>query len=221
VKWSDAIDDPLFVETGLLTWGEAGPEMSDIKVRRSNGAIEGDWQLHPPTRSWVESNYVCRSKSSGRWSIQAIQKYTEVTRGLLVEDLKLTLPEAKWGLVDAFLARLEAGFYKAEHEAFQEAVAAAATAAATTAAQVAKEPSVSDDIARLLDAHGQQRVPAALAARAELQEAETAWGQLCADSLGDIHARSPEQQDIRKRQETEAFKRLERARNVANAPMFS
>jgi len=65
--------------------------------------------------------------------VQVIQKYSEITRGLLVEDLKLTVPESKWGLVDAFLARLEAGFYTAELTAFQEAVATSAAAATATA----------------------------------------------------------------------------------------
>lgn len=216
VRWRDGIQDPVFVEGGLLTWAGVEPQMNDLKVRRSSGAIEGGWELHPPTRSWIESNYVTRSKTTGRWSVQVIQKYSEVTRGLLVEDLKLTVPEAKWGLVDAFLARLEAGFYKAEHAAFQEAVAASAAAAAA-AATAAGAVSVKDDVRRLMAANGQQRAEAIVAAKAEHALAKQAYHSLCmADgTLGDRLALSPEAAAAADAARLEAYRRMEHAGDVA------
>lgn len=209
VRWTCAVNDPLFVEGGLLTWAGPKPQMNDIKVRRSSGAVEGGWELHPPTRSWIESNYVTRSKTTGRWSVQVIQKYSEITRGLLVEDLKLTVPEAKWGLVDAFLARLEAGFYTAEHMAFKEAVAAA------KAQPVKPVSAAAQEIGRLLETHD-SRAAACAAALAELAAAKAAFGALCGGAMGDYLARSAEEQEAEARQLSEANKRLELAKDVAS-----
>ena len=110
VRWQDAINDPLFtVAKDLIE--------SYILVRRSNGALEDDWMLMKPSLFNMAS--VKRSRSCGKWYMTAIQDYTDSERAILVEDLKLSLPEANHGLVDAFIQRLDSGFYINE-SAFQE-----------------------------------------------------------------------------------------------------
>lgn len=105
VMWSDATKDPMFKELGLIQY--------PILVRRSSGAIEGDWMLMKP--SLCNMAHLKRSRACGKWYMMAIQDYTDSERPILVEDLKLSLiDERQHGLVDAFIARLEAGFYKTD-----------------------------------------------------------------------------------------------------------
>ena len=110
VQWFDAINEPMFTEGGILAGNE-------VKFRRGTGVIEDDWQI-----SGSKANFLKRSNDSGQWTIQVTQKYTGLTRSMAIDDLKLTLPEDKWELVDAFIRRLEAGFYKAEYDSFTKAI---------------------------------------------------------------------------------------------------
>ena len=113
VRWRDAIKDPLFTQAEDLLF-------SNILVRRTNGAIEGDWTLCKPWVALGEPMAVKRSERSGEWSMTAIQDVTESMRGILVKDLKLSLIEEEHYLVDAFIGRLDAGFYKEDAEADAE-----------------------------------------------------------------------------------------------------
>lgn len=50
------------------------------------------------------------------WTIVVVNKMAHLTKRIPVSDLKLCIPDG--ALVDAFIARLDEGFYKAEYEAF-------------------------------------------------------------------------------------------------------
>jgi hypothetical protein len=107
VAWEDATADPLFVTGELLD--------RDILVRRSSGAIETKgWRLCTP--SFDDPAFV--NKDEKGWWMYAQNTDTHVGRGVLIEDLKLSLPEGKWDLVDAFVSRLNKGFYKADSDAY-------------------------------------------------------------------------------------------------------
>jgi len=110
VAWKDATADPLFVAGGLLD--------CDISVRRSSGAIETKgWRLSKP--SFDDPAFV--NKDEKGWWMYALNTDTQVGRGVRIEDLKLSLSEDKWGLVDAFISRLNNGFYTAEFDAYEQA----------------------------------------------------------------------------------------------------
>lgn len=113
VRWRDAIKDPLFTEAEDLLF-------SNILVRRTNGTVESNWTLCKPWVGLGEPVSVKRSERSGKWSMMAIQDDTESLRDILVEDLKLSLMEEEHWLVDAFIERLEAGFYCTEAAAAAE-----------------------------------------------------------------------------------------------------
>lgn len=126
VRFDEATEDQLFVLGTLLT--------RDIKVRRSSGAIDDNWRIREPSCEPEEgmTHFVARDPGHGiKWYMQAIQPSTGTTRGFCVDDLKLSLPEDQHSLVDAFVARLDAGFYKAQLDAHNAAVAAAQTAGQT------------------------------------------------------------------------------------------
>lgn len=107
VMHKDAIQDPLFTTTGLL-------EMN-IKVRRSSGAIESDWKLAKPS---FGNRCLLSLDDSGDWYMIASLRDDEIIRGVHIRDLKMVLPVTQHSLVDKFIERLSAGFYKADHEAY-------------------------------------------------------------------------------------------------------
>ena len=123
VDWDDATEDPVFAL--LLN--------RDIKVRRTSGTIEDGWRIEPPT--YDEPPFLVRSINSGRWSVKAINRAIDTKRSLHVEDFKLSLPEADHALVDAFVERLNRGFYKADSDAYD-----ALEAQAQAQAQAADDP---------------------------------------------------------------------------------
>jgi hypothetical protein len=111
VAWGDATKDPLFTETELFD--------KDVTVRRSSGALETKgWRLCKP--SFDEPAFIQRDSTG--WWMPALNTDTQIGRGILIEDLKLSLSEDRWGLVDAFILRLNTGFYKAEAAAYMEAL---------------------------------------------------------------------------------------------------
>ena len=108
-------EDPLFQETELLS--------SDIVVKRSSGEIEIDgWTIRKP--SLYESALVRFRKEDETWVILVIKNEEDIQKDIPVRDLKLSLPEEQHGLVDAFEARLVAGFYHAEIQAYEKALKA-------------------------------------------------------------------------------------------------
>ena len=130
VLFRDAKKEALFVQGELLG--------IDIKVRRSSGEIQAGWSIMRP----ICADIPCHLENKGGvWVIRAVNEELDLSRPLVVADLKLSLPEAMHGLVDDFVAKLEAGFYKAENDAFKAAqwedTAADATAADATATAAA------------------------------------------------------------------------------------
>ena len=122
VRFVDAVKDPLFVESDLLS--------SPIKVRRSNGMIQDGWSLALPSYT-SPCHLTCKD---GKWMMHAQDATLDLRRGVLVEDLKLSLPESLHGVVDNFVMKLDFGLYKVDHDAFTTAAATATTATATAAA---------------------------------------------------------------------------------------
>lgn len=129
VNYKDAIDDPLFKTTELLDM--------DIKVRRSSGVVEDGWRLAKP---FYGNRCLLSTDDSGNWYMIASFNEDEIIRGVLVRDLKMVLPLEKHGLVEDFIGRLVARFYKAEQIAYEAAIveAEAAENPSTTFAQPAE-----------------------------------------------------------------------------------
>jgi len=106
VMFKDAKKEPLFVLGELRG--------IDLKVRRSSGEVQAGWTLARPT---YESP--CHLENTeGIWAIRVQNATINLRRGMDVADFKLSLPEGLHGLVDDFVAKLQAGFYKAENDAF-------------------------------------------------------------------------------------------------------
>jgi hypothetical protein len=103
--------DPLFQQTDLLS--------TDIAVMRSSGEIELDgWTIIEPS---FDQAALIRF-SEGRWLVPVIKHEEDIQKYIPVEELKMSLTEEKHLLVDAFEARLKAGFYRTEAEAYEEAL---------------------------------------------------------------------------------------------------
>jgi hypothetical protein len=122
VMFKDAKKEPLFVQGELLG--------IDIKVRRSSGEVQAGWSITRP----ICADSPCHLENKeGVWAIRVQNVGLDLRRGMNVADFKLSLPEGLHGLVDDFVAKLAAGFYKAENDAYTAAQwAAAAPAAAAT-----------------------------------------------------------------------------------------
>lgn len=117
VKYHDAILDPLFTSTDLLTM--------DINVRRSSGIIETSWKLAKPS---YDNRCHVTMDNSGAWHMIASFNNDEIIRGVRITDFKMVLAVEQHGLVDAFLKRLHDNMYKADQMAYEEAVIAAESA---------------------------------------------------------------------------------------------
>ena len=101
--------EPLFQETELLTM--------DVHVIRSSGEVEAEgWMIRAPLYNDHAHIHFCE----GAWYVPVIRK-AEFKKGIKVQELKLSLPEDKHALVDAFEAKLVQGVYLAESLAYDEA----------------------------------------------------------------------------------------------------
>jgi hypothetical protein len=128
VMFKDAKKEPLFVQGELLG--------IDIKVRRSSGEVQAGWSITRP----ICADIPCHLESKeGIWAIRVQNTTLDLRRGMDVTDFKLSLPEGMHGLVDDFVAKLNAGFYQTENDAFLAAQWAAAPAADATAAAPAAD----------------------------------------------------------------------------------
>ena len=158
VRRKDYEKEPLFRETALLT--------GLIKVRRTSGDVESDWQIQPPSYG----NHAHIACIQGVWSLpvwkrdaeypdESIQKYVPL------ESLKMSIPEeemlddmrieAQRALVDELIGKLDAGFYTE----FAAAHDAAAVEQASMDAAVAPPPPPVDYIETRFHAeHGKVRV---------------------------------------------------------------
>ena len=105
----DYLQEPLFKETELLT--------CDVHVSRSNGSIDKEgWKIRDSSRcdpAFLQFN-------NDKWYIPV--KCGEVLqKSIIIQELKLSLPEDKHALVDNLVKKLEDGFYLAESLAYDEA----------------------------------------------------------------------------------------------------
>ena len=108
-------EDPLFKETDLLS--------REVAVKRSAGPTDFEgWVITKPY--YGESAHVYFRDSDAVWTIHVSKPSEELVKRIPVGDLKMSLPEDKHGLVDAFELRLNAGFYKDAMQAYEEALEA-------------------------------------------------------------------------------------------------
>lgn len=108
-------EDPLFQYTDILS--------IDVMVKRSSGEIEVDgWRILTPC--FDESALIRYREDDGLWVIPTIKSEEGIQKYIPVRDLKMSLPEDKHGLVDAFEAKLVAGFYLPAMRAYEEALEA-------------------------------------------------------------------------------------------------
>ena len=115
VSPKEYMEDPLFQETDLLS--------RDVVVQRSSGEMEIDgWTIREPC--YTEPAMIRFREGDKAWVVLVIKKEEGIQKDIPVRDLKLSLTEDKHGLVDAFEARLFAGFYSAEVEAYEQALEA-------------------------------------------------------------------------------------------------
>ena len=89
----------------------------DVHVIRSSGEVETEgWMIRAPLYNDHASIQFCKDA----WYIPVIKK-EQFKKSIKVQELKLSLPEDKHALVDAFEAKLVQGFYLAESLAYDEA----------------------------------------------------------------------------------------------------
>jgi hypothetical protein len=112
VKYKDYSKDPLFPKTDILD--------SCIKVKRTSGNIDTDWTILKP--SFMDSSDL--EYINGIWTIPVIRVRDNIKKYIPIEDLKLSIPEDKYSLVDALVNKLqEGGFYLQDANAYEDALA--------------------------------------------------------------------------------------------------
>lgn len=115
VRYKHYKEDSLFQLTDLLS--------RDVTVKRSSGEIEMDgWVITKP--SVDEPALLCFREFDGLWVIPVIKSEEGIQKHIPVRDLKMSLTEDKHGLVDAFEAKLVAGFYLPAMRAYEAALEA-------------------------------------------------------------------------------------------------
>lgn len=113
VSPKDYREDPLFQLTDLLS--------RDVPVIRSSGAIDYEgWAISEPHID--DAAYVRFYTANGLWAVPVSKRHEPIVKHIPVRDLKMSLPEEKHGLVDAFEVKLIGGFYSAAMKAHQEAL---------------------------------------------------------------------------------------------------
>ena len=131
-------EDPLFKETELLS--------RDIAVPRSSGAIDREgWTIRKPYCD--DSALITFYAAKEVWVVPVGNASEVLEKAIPVSDLKLSLPEDKHGLVDAFELRLKAGFYRDAVKAYDEALEQQKEMEEPTAGALA--PQAEDNIVRM------------------------------------------------------------------------
>jgi hypothetical protein len=106
-------EDPLFQETDLLS--------RDVAVKRSSGEIELDgWIIRKPYVD--DAALMTFYAAKEQWVVPVGNASEDIIKAIPVSELKMSLPEDKHGLVDAFELRLKTGFYRAAMLAYDEAL---------------------------------------------------------------------------------------------------
>ena len=106
-------EDPLFKETDLLS--------RDVAVPRSSGAIDREgWTIR---KAYCEdAALITFYAAKGVWVVPVGNADEDIIKAIPVSELKMSLPEDKHGLVDAFELRLKAGFYSEAMQAYELAL---------------------------------------------------------------------------------------------------
>lgn len=148
VRAKDYREDPLFKDTDLLS--------RNVVVKRSSGVIDrGGWTIRKPY--FHDAALITFYTTEEVWAVPVGNASEEVVKAIPVSELKLSLPEDKHGLVDAFELRLKAGFYRAAMLAYEEALEAQKEMEEPT--EEAAAPSVEDNIVSAFHPeHGYGRV---------------------------------------------------------------
>ena len=108
-------EDPLFKETDLLS--------REVAVKRSSGEIELDgWIIRKPYVD--DAALMTFYAAKEQWVVPVGNASEDIIKAIPVSELKMSLPEDKHGLVDAFEAKLIHGFYRAAMKAHEEALEA-------------------------------------------------------------------------------------------------
>lgn len=98
-------DDPLFLAV-----------TDCVVVRRSSGIIEQEgWKVAKASYS----DPAVASHIEGKWYLPVVNDHQDLRKYIIVQELKLSLPEHDHHLVDAFEARLIAGFYTTEMQIYE------------------------------------------------------------------------------------------------------
>ena len=131
-------EDPLFKETDLLSREVVVPrtraaQCDDCGGRAaypSGGGPEcakcagtpdhQGWTIRKPY--WDDAALITFYAAKGVWVVPVGNAEEVIEKHIPVSDLKLSLPEDKHGLVDAFELRLKAGFYRAAMQAYELAL---------------------------------------------------------------------------------------------------
>jgi len=128
VLLQDVTGDPLFGALGYTDdhWVLREPLPMSLTVKRTSGVLEPGWGFR------CVSTYMdpigLQRDGAGKWCISVVGPQGH-TKGIIVDELTFSLPEDKHDLVAAFVARLDAGIYKADADAHAAAVAAGAAPA--------------------------------------------------------------------------------------------
>lgn len=139
--------DPLFTDTDLLSRDVAVPRTRAAecdacggrsaypsgggpKCAKCAGTPDRDgWVITEP--NFDESALICFREGDGLWTVHVtkvsdqgvkLKASDQLVKRIHVRDLKMSLPEDKHGLVEAFELRLNVGFYSAAMRAYEEAL---------------------------------------------------------------------------------------------------
>jgi hypothetical protein len=131
-------EDPLFKETELLSRDVVVPRKRAAQCDECGGRAaypSGGGQEcakctgTPDHEGWTIRKPYCDDAALitfyadiGVWLVPVGNVSEDLVKAIPVSDLKLSLPEDKHGLVDAFELRLKAGFYRAAMRAYEEAL---------------------------------------------------------------------------------------------------
>ena len=131
-------EDPLFKDTDLLSREVAVPRARAAECDACGGRaaypMGGGPECAictgtPDREGWTIRKPYCDDAAmisfyaaKGVWVVPVGNANEDLTKAIPVSDLKLSLPEDKHGLVDAFELRLKAGFYRPAMLAYEEAL---------------------------------------------------------------------------------------------------
>lgn len=131
-------EDPLFKDTDLLSRDVAVPRARAAECDACGGRAAypsgggpkcATCTGTPDREGWVirkpyydDAALITFYAAKDVWVVPVGNASEDLVKSIPVSELKLSLPEDKYGLVDAFELRLKAGFYRAAMRAYEEAL---------------------------------------------------------------------------------------------------